>query len=265
MTGLHARYLRLLGIEEAPPGVEGLRLLVRRHLCRVPFENVSKLLLFGREGKGRPTRLEEFLDGIEHRDLGGTCYSSNPWFADLLRGLGYDADLLGADMTNPNVHTCIRVRVEGAGYHVDVGYAAPFREPIPLDRVPFEIAEGAHRYVFDGSEMAFYSHGKRGEGYTAHGPPRSQEFFEPIIVDSFRPEAYFLNTIRVARFFEDYSVSLRGTTLWVHRDGATSETELRSVAEIEEAVHVAMELPRCPVMEAIGVLRRHLGKPEWPA
>src|ERR1035438_69834 len=47
--------------------------IVRRHLCRVPFENVSKLLLLGREGAGRVTMLAEFLDGIEHRDLGGTC------------------------------------------------------------------------------------------------------------------------------------------------------------------------------------------------
>jgi len=264
VTSLHERYLKLLGFDKPPSGLDGLRLLVRRHLCRVPFENVSKLLLFGREGKGRRISLVEFLDGIENHDLGGTCYSSNPWFADLLRGLGYQADLLGADMTNPNVHTCIRVRVAGKAYHVDVGFAAPFREPIPLDGVPFEIAEGAHRYIFDGSEMAFYSEGKRGEGYVAHDPPRTMEFFEPIIRDSFRPDAYFLNTFRVARFFDDYSVSLLGTTLWVHRDGATRETELHSVGDIEAAVHGLMKLPRCPVAEAIGVLRRHLGQSEWP-
>ena len=100
------------------------------HICRVPFENISKLLLIGREGTPRPTRLPEFLDGIERQDLGGTCYSNNPFLVELLRALGYDADLLGADMSSPNVHTVIRVRLDGAEWHVDAGYGGPFWRPI---------------------------------------------------------------------------------------------------------------------------------------
>ena len=76
LSELHRRYLRLLGIDHLPSGLDGLRLVVRRHLIRVPFENLSKLLLFDREGAGRPIALSEFLDGIEHHDLGGTCYTS---------------------------------------------------------------------------------------------------------------------------------------------------------------------------------------------
>src|SRR5690348_11061080 len=139
---IYLRYLRLLGIEGIPSGLEGLREIVRRHIRQAPFENVSKLLLFAREGAGRAVPLAEFLDGIERFDLGGTCYSSNPHLADLLRRLGYDADLLGADMTAPNVHTSVRVRVNGVAYHVDCGYGGPFREPLRLDRLPHEFSEG---------------------------------------------------------------------------------------------------------------------------
>ena len=145
----YPRYLRLLGMGGLPSGLGGLRQLVRAHLCRVPFENVSKLLLHGRERAARLTTLAEFLDGIEFRDLGGTCYTSNPFFAGLLRALGYDADLLGAAMSRPDVHTSIRVRLDAVGYHVDVGYGAPFREPLRLDRLPCEVAEGSYRYVLD--------------------------------------------------------------------------------------------------------------------
>lgn len=53
----YRRYLRLLGIDGPPCGLAGLRTLVQRHLSRVPFENVSKLLLFDREGGGRPLAL----------------------------------------------------------------------------------------------------------------------------------------------------------------------------------------------------------------
>src|ERR1035438_3528771 len=105
MTEPFQRYLRLLGIVGRPSGLDGLRTLVRWHLAAVPFENISKLLLVDRERTGRVTTLTEFLDGIEYSDLGGTCYTNNPYLTELLRDLGYDADLLGADMGHPNVRS----------------------------------------------------------------------------------------------------------------------------------------------------------------
>ena len=37
------RYLGLLGVPERTPSVEALGELVQAHLCRVPFETISKL------------------------------------------------------------------------------------------------------------------------------------------------------------------------------------------------------------------------------
>jgi arylamine N-acetyltransferase len=256
------RYLRLLGIEGRPSGLEGLKLVVRRHLIRVPFENVSKLLLFEREGAGRPFTLEEFLDGIEHYDMGGTCYTSNPFLVWLLRELGYEADLLGADMTTPDVHTCIVV--DGA-YHVDVGFAAPFREPIAIDGLPHALTEGGHRYVLDrherGLALTFQFKGDPSVSYVAHGPARDMEYFTPIIRKSFAPEAHFLNRLRIARFFENHSVELHNRMMSVHRDGETSEREIASLAELEDVLRTDFAMPRCPVREAVAVLDRHRGNP----
>jgi arylamine N-acetyltransferase len=95
MTEPFQRYLRLLGIVGRPSGLDGLRTLVRRHLAAVPFENISKLLLFHRQRTGRATTLTEFLDGIEYSDLGGTCYTNNLFLTELLRNLGYDAGSAG--------------------------------------------------------------------------------------------------------------------------------------------------------------------------
>jgi arylamine N-acetyltransferase len=260
----HRRYLRLLGIDGVPSGLDGLRLIVRRHLIRVPFENVSKLLLFDRERAGRAFTLSEFLDGIEHQDLGGTCYSANPHLAELLQALGYDADLLGADMTSPDVHTCIRVNM-GPGYHVDVGYAAPFREPIALDSLPYTVVEGTHRYVFDrhprGLAVTFQSTGEPSLSYVAHDPPHTPDYFAQIVRASFLPEAHFLNRVRIARFFDDYSVELHNRIMSVHRDGRTTEREFASLDEMEQAVHTDFALPRCPVREGVEVLERITGKP----
>lgn len=228
------RYLALLDISpgDASPTLANLSAIVRRHLVRVPFENVSKLLLFSREGAGRPLTLAEFLDGIERHDFGGTCYSSNPFLAELLSALGYDASLLGADMSEPNVHTSIRVGLDGRAWHVDVGYAAPFLEPIPLDRLPWTTALGRDRYVFELAatketadcgglnrgelvqcyEMTHYTDGERRHGYVVHAPPRRFSFFHPTIVRSFGRDWTFMRNLRITRFLENGgAVELRGS------------------------------------------------------
>lgn len=265
------RYLRLLGIEGRPSGLEGLRLLVQRHLLAVPFENVSKLLLYGREGAGRAATPAEFLDGIEFADLGGTCYSNNPFFAGLLRSLGYDAELLGADMSKPDVHTCIRVRLDSLAYHVDVGFGAPFREPIRLDRLPVRTDEGGNHYIFDRDSaertlrMRMFIREECRITYVAHDPPRLPEHFAPAIEMSFLPGATFMQHLCINRIFEDYSLDLWDRELLRHDAAGTSVRVLASMAELQAAVAEDLGLPRCPVEPAVAALERLTGKPFFEA
>lgn len=255
----YQRYLRLLGIEGRPEGLDGLRTLVRRHLWRVPFENISKLLLYDREGAGRPLSLNEFLDGVEFRDLGGTCYTANGLFAELLREVGYQADLLGADMSNLDVHTCIRVRIDDASYHVDVGFAAPFREPIRLDDLPARIDEGRNRYLLDhdgsGLRLTMPSGGENAAGYFAHDPPRPRSYFDGVLLQSFAPAAHFMQHLRISRIFDDYSLDLLDDRMWRHEAGETSEVRFDSLADLKAAVAEEFQMPRCPVEEAAAVLQ----------
>jgi arylamine N-acetyltransferase len=262
----YPRYLQILGIEAVPSGLNGLRDLVRQHLCRVPFENVSKLLLFQREGAGRPIRMDEFLDGIEHQDLGGTCYSSNPFLAQLLRALGYDATLIAADMSEPDVHTSVRVRLGSRQYHVDVGYAAPFYAPIPLDEMPISISSGVHRYVVDSAEapgscrVTMLVNGEARHGYVAHLPERPPEFFVPTIVRSFERHRTFMRVLRITRFFEGHTVELRNRTLWRHTPGGSDQLCLSSLSELRNAVNTEFRMPRCPVETAVGILEELAGR-----
>jgi arylamine N-acetyltransferase len=263
----HHRYLRLLGFEAAPSGLAGLQQLVLTHVCRVPFENVSKLLLYAREKRGRVTTLSEYLDGIEEHDLGGTCYSANPYFFELLRALRYDADLLGASMATPNVHTCIRVHLEGRAYHVDVGYGAPFRAPIPLDELPLEIADGAERYVLNRSEdngeltVGVYAGRDRLHGYRVHDTPREFEFFQQTVCDSFLPGKTFMSWLRIARFFESGSVHLHNHLLTINRRNETTTKELTNLGELRDVIRGVFAMPRCPIAEAVAVLEEVTGQP----
>src|SRR5215471_6529702 len=173
-------------------------------------------------------------------------------------------------MTNPDVHTCIRVHggaglpADGSAYHIDVAFAAPFREPIPLNSLPHTITEGTHRYVFDhhshGIALTFQSSGDPTQSYIAHEPPRSHEFFRPIILASFAPTAHFLNRLRIARYFDDYSVELLYRTMSIHRDGRTVKSEFETIDELEHAVRTEFALPRCPVLQAATILERLTGQ-----
>jgi arylamine N-acetyltransferase len=265
------RYLRLLGIRGRPCGLSGLRTLVQRHLSTVPFENVSKLLLYEREHSSRVTTLTEFLDGIEFSDLGGTCYTSNLFLTDLLRALGYDADLLGADMSRPNVHTCIRVRINSIAYHVDVGFAAPLREPIRLDRTPVQVEEGRNRYVFDrdpagdGYRMSMFAGAEHCLDYVVHGPSRPKEFFDQVVLDSYAPSSTFMQCLRISRVFVGYSVDLIDRELSHHEAGRTTVTDLKTMLDLKAAVQSLFGMPRCPIESAIATLERLTGKPFFGA
>lgn len=259
---MQRRYLQHLGIEGTPSGLAGLREVVRKHVLRVPFENISKLLLINREGAGRFLTLGEFLDGAEQFDLGGTCHSANPFLGELLRSLSYHVDLLGADMSQPNVHTCLRVSLDGAAYHVDAGYGGPFREPVPLNCAPHEIIEGSERYCFDRntSDGRLRLSGSEGPGYVVNDTPRSHDFFQPAMEGSFRPHATFLNCLRVGRIFENHSVSLLNRSLRIHRGGETETRELRNRAEVESAFANELAMPRAPWERAIDILEHLTGK-----
>jgi arylamine N-acetyltransferase len=263
MTAGSQRYMKLLGFGGRPTGLSGLRAVVQRHLFRVPFENVSKLLLYGREGRGRVLQFDEYLDGIEF-GLGGTCYTNNAFLASLLRELDYDADLLGADMSKPNVHACVRVPIDGQSYHVDVGFAAPFRDPVPYDRMPQQMEEGENRYVFErhvkGVKVSMYSGGRYSFSYVAHGPPRTREFFDPLVLDSFSTKSTFMQCLRISRVFADYSMDLIDRKLYRHQAGRTTVTELETMDELRAAVSNELGMPRCPIEAAAGVLEQLTGK-----
>jgi arylamine N-acetyltransferase len=97
---VYKRYCDLLGITPARPDAALLRRLVRAQLMRAPFEDISKLYGVRRLGlRGFPT-LDRYLDEMERFGFGGTCYPNNIHFWSLLRYLGFDATLCGADMSD---------------------------------------------------------------------------------------------------------------------------------------------------------------------
>src|SRR6185436_17342652 len=121
------------------PTAETLRALQVAHLQTVPFENLSI-------HAGQPIVLDEdaLFEKVVARRRGGFCYELNGLFAALLRALGFEVDLLSAEVAradgtfSPDFdHMALAVhRVERRlteRWLADVGFGDSFREPLLLD------------------------------------------------------------------------------------------------------------------------------------
>ena len=65
---LFDKYLKLLDVERSSPSYQMLCQIIKTHLIRVPFENISKLL-YKKQGLNYIPDLHTYLDGIEKINL----------------------------------------------------------------------------------------------------------------------------------------------------------------------------------------------------
>ena len=264
-SDLLERYLRLLGVHKRKPGKGALYELVRAQMVKVPFENISKLYYRKHYNLQDLPDPELFLDGIEHFHFGGTCYSNNFFFYQLLANLGYQIKLCGADMLNPDVHLVSVVTLEQKEYLVDVGYAAPFITPLPRDlSTDHIISLGRDRYVLKPqdtkgrSRMELYRNGSLKHGYQVNPKPRQIKEFSQIIVDSFREDSTLMNALLVARFFPGRSRVLHNLTL-IESQGTVSRSQiLSSREELVQAAFDYFEIPEEYTMDIVNDIE-HFG------
>ena len=242
-TELIERYLRLLGLQRRRPSLDALGEIVQTHQQRVPFENISKLYYKKQHAlRGLPS-LDLFLDGIERFHFGGTCYTNNYYLYLLLANLGYAIKLCGADMSNPDVHLVSMVTIENHEYLIDVGYAAPFLTPLPRDlTTDYTVALGRDRYVLKPqdaqacSKVKLYRDGVLKHGYRAKPLPRRIDEFEHIIVDSYRADATFMNSLLLARFYPDRSIVIHNLTVIESHGLASTSRTLANLEELGQAI-----------------------------
>ena len=255
-SGLFDKYLELLGIEATDPTYEFLCKLVKAHLIQVPFENISKLL-FKKQGMNYIPTLQTFLDGIGKHNFGGTCYTNNYYFYLLLEHIGFDVKLCGADMRNPDVHLINIVKTNEQEFIVDGGYAAPFLKPLPRGlNKDFIISLGNEKYIVkpkdekDRTKIEQYSGNKLQHWYTAKPQPRKIEEFRKVIEDSYTDDSTFMNEIRIVRFNENGSVSLRNFML-TETTGASVQTVKVNRDELPAVVQEKFGMPESLVKEAL--------------
>lgn len=143
------RYLRLLGVEHAAPGLSALTALTQAQVLRVPFANTAAIRR-RRAHLGRPAPPvdpEALLTAWEQGTAGGVCFEVVTLFSRLLTALGYQARVVLGRIGFPASHLAIQVAIESRAYLVDAGNGAPFLAPIPLDE-PTTVQVAGLRYRF---------------------------------------------------------------------------------------------------------------------
>ena len=261
---LYEKYLKILKISRREPSINALSQVVKAHLTNIPFENISKLYYKKNYGLKTIPDFELYIGGILNNNFGGTCYSNNYYLNKLLNYLGYNVRLCGADMTNPDVHIINIVSIDKKDYLVDVGYAAPFLKPIPLDLTEeYKIALGTDEYFVlpkseNGySELKMFRNGRLKHGYTAKPYARSISEFETVITDSFRDTATFLNAILLVRFKSNSSIVIHNFSLIETKDIHSKITKLKSKADLTEKIITHFAIPKNIIEESLAIIKNY--------
>ena len=161
-----AAYLTRIGHRgPAEPTAETLRSIHRQHMLHVPFENLDI-------HERVPIVLDEsaLFEKVVRRRRGGFCYELNGLFAAVLRRIGFDLDLLSAQVAGADGgygpdfdHLALLVRVGAQRWLADVGFGDSFIEPLRLeDGVVQEQTHGAYRLGRDGAYRCL-SRGRDGQ------------------------------------------------------------------------------------------------------
>lgn len=126
-------YLNRIGINQntLPANPETLKLLQKKHLLSIPFENLDIHWK-------RPIILntEKFFDKIISEKRGGFCYELNGLFNELLKSLGFQTKIVSARVSNGKDfgaeydHLAVLVRINGEEYLTDVGFGDFSAEPL---------------------------------------------------------------------------------------------------------------------------------------
>ena len=250
------KYLNLLNVKKAPPTYDLLCELVKAHLIKIPFENISKLL-YKKQGMYNIPTFDVFLSAIEKYNFGGTCYSNNYYFHLLLKHLGFGVKLCGADMKDPDVHIINIVTVDEKEFIVDGGYAAPFLQPLPRYlNSDFVINNGKDKYAVKPQDengrtkVEQYCKNKLQHWYIAKPEARRIEDFQSVIKDSYADYSTFMNAIRIEKFSGNGSVSLRNFILTETTANKTSTIKI-SLQDMPEVINKKFGMPEKLVKEAV--------------
>ena len=240
-------YLARIGAERpAHADAAALADLQQRHLCQVPFENLSIHL-------GEDIRLvpEALVDKVVRRRRGGFCYELNGAFAALLSALGYRTTLLAARAAGPDGfgplfdHLALRVDLDEP-WLVDVGFGAFSHHPLRLDARTEQPDPGGVFSIVDtpDGDVDIFKDGE--PEYRLELRPRVLADFVPTCwYHRTSPDSHFTHSLICSVLTEKGRVSLSGHTLietvGAHREELTLDADDEVLATYQRLFGISLD------------------------
>lgn len=152
------KYLLRIGCSvscSCSPTLETLRSVHLQHLLAVPFEDLTI-----HTGERVCLELPLLYDKIVLKRRGGFCYENNGLFSWLLSQLGFEVEILSAQVKNrftgaygpPFDHLIMKVTLNGERWLCDVGFGAGFQLPLSLEtESPQTQSHGVYRVRVHGN------------------------------------------------------------------------------------------------------------------
>ncbi|MEV8588596.1 arylamine N-acetyltransferase [Streptomyces sp. NPDC051180] len=254
-------YLRRIGAERPERAdAAALRELHRRHLLRVPFENLSIHL-------GEDIVLDEkvLLDKVVGAGRGGFCYEVNTTFALLLRGLGYRVSLLQARVIGPEGrpgipydHMASLVETaDGERWLADVGFGDHSHFPLAFDSRDDQEDPGGVFRITETADGDLDVLRDAKPQYRLESRPRElADFTAGAWYHRTSPDSHFPRSLICSLLTEDGRVTLSDRKLITRAHGERTERELGSEAEVRDAYRDLFGI----VLDALPVVREGSGK-----
>ena len=247
---LYIGFLNLLGIKKKTASFKYLSELIHAHLSTVPFENISKLYYKKLYNLEYIPDFRRYITGISNNCFGGTCYSNNYYFFKLLKFLGFDVKLCGADMNEPDSHMVIIAAVNNQDFLVDVGYAAPFLYPIPLySESDHIIWSSRDKYIIKPrdnkgfSQLEMYRNGNLKHGYIVKPVSKKIEDFNKAISDSFKNDSAFFNSILITKYISGSFYSIHNLELSESRQNNSCISKISDKNELCDLIDKIFNIP----------------------
>lgn len=245
------RYLKILDVQENKPTFENLSEIIKAQLLKIPFENLSKLYYHKKYNLNYIPNFTQYLDGIEQYHFGGTCYTTNYYLHELLKFLGYDVDLCGANMDHPDVHIANIVKLNELEYIADVGFSSPFLDPIPRNmNSDYTIKSFDNKsYLIKPmdsngcSSLFFYKDGEYKNAYILKPDPRKITDFKKVIKESYNDNAGFMNRVLITLFGENFSKRLNNNHFEEQNGKTIKKIELHSKSDLIDFIEKKFQIP----------------------
>jgi len=223
------------------PTPEILRGLHRQHLFTVPFENLDIAL-------GTPIQLDPGLlfEKIVVRKRGGYCYELNGLFHDLLKALGFNVNMLSAQVRRDNGafgpdfdHMLLKVTLDDP-WIADVGFGDSFVDPLPMMPGASKVENGK-RFGVRNENGIWELFKEDTDGHVplyrfADVPHRLSDFTEMNRYQQTSPESGFTRRRICTRAAYGGRITLAGMQWIATQNGRREERMLQQQAELERCL-----------------------------